>query len=119
MRKLPKNKRLVFNLNGHWFDEIWSGRKTCEYREIKPHWDSRLRKYLAGNEGLVAYFQTGYETPERYVLADVTGVTIGTCPYDGWDGNYYVTSFTNVRRFRRNADGSFSEVTDWQFSGSK
>lgn len=29
-------------LKGHWYDLIKSGRKTYEYREIKPYWTKRL-----------------------------------------------------------------------------
>lgn len=28
----------------HWYDQIRSGLKTSEYREVKPYWDKRLSK---------------------------------------------------------------------------
>ena len=34
---------LVFNLKKEWFEKIKSGKKTIEYREVKPYWTSRLR----------------------------------------------------------------------------
>ena len=30
------------SLTYHWYDEIAAGRKTVEYREINPYWESRL-----------------------------------------------------------------------------
>ena len=33
---------LTFNLKKQWFDKIKSGKKTHEYREIKPYWQKRI-----------------------------------------------------------------------------
>lgn len=35
---------LIFPLKKEWFEKIQSGKKTIEYREVKPYWTSRLWK---------------------------------------------------------------------------
>ena len=35
---------LTLPIKRQWFDEILSGTKTIEYREIKPYWTSRFMK---------------------------------------------------------------------------
>lgn len=35
---------LVFNLKKEWFDKIAAGKKTHEYREVKPYWKNRIMK---------------------------------------------------------------------------
>lgn len=37
---------LVLPIKKKWFDMIVSGEKTEEYREIKPYYDSRFKKYM-------------------------------------------------------------------------
>lgn len=37
---------LVLPIKREWFDMIRSGEKHEEYREIKPYYDSRLKKYM-------------------------------------------------------------------------
>lgn len=37
---------LTFNLKKEWFDKIKNGEKTHEYREYKPYWKNRLKKYI-------------------------------------------------------------------------
>lgn len=34
---------LIFNLKREWFEKIKSGKKTHEYREVKPYWTNRLK----------------------------------------------------------------------------
>ena len=38
---------LILNVKKKWFDLIKSGKKTCEYREVKSYWTKRLsgKKY--------------------------------------------------------------------------
>lgn len=35
--------RLTTTIKRHWLNEILSGRKTVEYRQVKPYWIKRLR----------------------------------------------------------------------------
>lgn len=37
---------LVLPIKKQWFDMIISGEKKEEYREIKPYYDSRFKKYM-------------------------------------------------------------------------
>ncbi len=54
-------KVLKLTLKRKWFNEIAAGKKTKEYREIKPHWNSRLL-YSDGSfkEFDVVQFRNGY-----------------------------------------------------------
>ena len=37
------NKRILYlTLKRHWFDEIYSGRKKNEYRDMTDYWSKRL-----------------------------------------------------------------------------
>ena len=38
-------KTLYLPLKKEWYEMIESGRKTEEYREIKPYWEKRLLRY--------------------------------------------------------------------------
>lgn len=52
---------LRLTLHRHWFDMIASGRKTCEYREVKPYWISRLYEPGKGFRKFDAIqFRNGY-----------------------------------------------------------
>lgn len=56
-----EEKILHLTLLRKWFDEIASGKKKIEYREIKPYWTKRL----FDNEGLLKkydfiIFKNGY-----------------------------------------------------------
>lgn len=33
---------LTFNLKKQWYDKIANGKKTIEYREVKPYWTKRI-----------------------------------------------------------------------------
>jgi hypothetical protein len=67
----------------HWYDEIASGRKTVEYRELNERWVAIILR----NANLKRVtFHRGYTstTLERRV----SKVDVGPCPYNGWDGQY-------------------------------
>lgn len=40
------NRNLVLTIKKKWFDMILSGKKTEEYREIKPYWETRFINYF-------------------------------------------------------------------------
>lgn len=50
---------LHLTLKKKWFDLILSGKKTEEYREIKPYWEKRLM----GKTYDKVIFRNGYATP--------------------------------------------------------
>ncbi len=85
------NLRLV--LTGHWFDQIESGEKTVEYREMKPHWQERIWDKRHSLIGECVIFSRGYtkQTTERRIHL----IDVGPCPYDGWDDIYYRVHFNN------------------------
>ena len=72
-------------LTRHWFDEMVESRKHVEYRAMTPHWNRLIRDRM--HEITDVRFSRGY-TAET-ILRPVTGIDIGPCPYDGWDGDYY------------------------------
>ena len=43
---------LIFPLKKEWYEKIRSGKKTIEYREVKPYWTKRLQR--------AEYAQTDY-----------------------------------------------------------
>lgn len=103
-------KKLLFNLKWRWYSAISNGFKAVEYREIKPHWTSRIRNALGGqlpkNGGnaifpthLLAVFRLGYGRPSNFnssspdIVRRVMYIDIGPCPYAGWNGDYYRIHF--------------------------
>ena len=73
-----------FVLQRHWFEEIESGRKTVEYREITPYWTARLTRPDITH----AAFSRGYIKRHR-ITRPVLKIDIGPCPYPGWTGDFY------------------------------
>lgn len=51
---------LVFNLKKEWFDKIKNGEKTHEYREVKPHWTTRIRNHFGYLWSDIDYLKSGY-----------------------------------------------------------
>lgn len=37
---------LTFNLKKEWYEKIRSGKKTTEFREVKPYWTKRINTAL-------------------------------------------------------------------------
>ena len=57
----PKTLHLV--LKSKWYDKIASGKKTSEYREIKPYWNKRFLLDLYDPEEDYTIKQRTYEIP--------------------------------------------------------
>lgn len=77
-------KTLHLVLKKKWFDLIASGEKTEEYREIKPHWDSRLKT----KDGQFKHydriiFRLGYSSDAPKMIAIFKGIRIGV-PNPNW-----------------------------------
>lgn len=68
-------KVLHLTLMKKWFDEILSGIKKIEYREIKPYWTKRL---FNENGNLIKYdtiiFSNGYSKSCRKMKVEFKGV---------------------------------------------
>ena len=76
----PK-KILHLTLFKKWFDEIKSGKKKFEYREIKPYWTKRLfEENEKGNSKPKHYdfilFRNGYAKNAPKMLVKFLGVKI-------------------------------------------
>lgn len=73
-------KKLHLTLTYHWFDEIKSGRKTCEYRQFTAGWKKRLSHFKKGD---LVVFHRGYTacTITRKIL-DIRVVNGGNLPND-------------------------------------
>lgn len=85
---------LTFNLKKEWFEKVKSGKKTHEYREVKPFWVTRIKNYFGffwcdieelkcGSIyypiGINIIFQCGYGGEK--LKANVTSIKI----IDGWN----------------------------------
>ena len=49
---------LILPIKKQWFDMIATGEKKEEYREIKPYYDNRLKKYMSKEFFII--FRNGY-----------------------------------------------------------
>lgn len=72
---------LILPIKKKWFDMILSGIKKEEYREIKPYWETRLRKafgeYGIGVAKRKVLFRNGYGRHAPYFIA-LCSFKIGT-----------------------------------------
>jgi hypothetical protein len=66
---------LRLTLNRHWFDQIVSGKKTVEYREIKPYWTARLEWGGRVRRFNRIEFRNGYHAGARTVTVECLGIT--------------------------------------------
>lgn len=78
---------LTLPIKGCWFDMILCGKKTEEYREIKPYYSSRFKKILADKhpsyQSFISYYSdftseyfkvklvNGYGNDKPYIIAKV------------------------------------------------
>lgn len=60
--KLRRKRTLTFNLKKEWYEKIRSGKKTIEYREVKPYWTRRFAS-LVGDGETEAHFLQRKFTP--------------------------------------------------------
>lgn len=65
-------KTLQLTLKKQWFDMIYLGIKTEEYREIKPFWEKRLDKHYDRVE-----FRNGYGHHVPAMTLEMNGVRKG------------------------------------------
>ena len=64
-------KILHLTLKKKWFDKIASGRKTHEFRQVKPYWTKRLE----GKVFDVIRFRNGYSASAPVMLVEFTGLS--------------------------------------------
>jgi hypothetical protein len=65
---------LHLTLKKKWFDLILSGKKTEEYREIKPYWEKRLM----GKTYDKVIFRNGYAANAPQFTKKLKSITQGT-----------------------------------------
>lgn len=61
---------LKLTLHRQWFDDIASGSKKIEYREIKPYWITRLE----GKTFDEVHFRNGYNTNAPFMRIECLGI---------------------------------------------
>lgn len=89
----PIKPDLILHLKRPWFAKVWNGEKDTEFRVKKEYWDSRIPKL--GQRFFVEFRLTMRNGPR--MLAQVSGVEIGKCPYPGWSGEFYCMRFEVVQ----------------------
>lgn len=67
---------LNLTLKGQWFDLVSSGVKRWEYREYKPHWQSRLLGQRGTRDFDEVRFTHGYGAHRPFVRCEFLGVSI-------------------------------------------
>ena len=71
-------KILHLNLMKKWFDEILSGKKKVEYREIKPYWTKRLFDSDGKPKKFdFIVFKNGYSKDARVMKVEFKGLKVG------------------------------------------
>jgi len=61
---------LHLTLHRQWFDEVASGIKKIEYREIKPYWERRLD----GHQFSEIHFRNGYRADSPLMQVECLGI---------------------------------------------
>ena len=114
-----KKKVLPLTISKEWFDMIADGRKTEEYRAIKPYWASRLVNQNA-ESGMVGFdefggytavigepeykpfthaiFPNGYRKDSPRIEKEIESITIGKpkkglCPDKWLDTEFFIIKF--------------------------
>lgn len=76
-----KQRILTLHLKKKWFDEIKSGRKSCELRRATDYW----RKRLVGRVYDLVYLWSGYprgDDTDRLLIRTWKGVAIETLVHE-------------------------------------
>ena len=86
---------LHLTLKKKWFDLILSGKKTEEYREIKPYWEKRLM----GKTYDHVIFRNGYAANAPQFTIELKSITqgIGKSEWGAEEGKiYFVLSLGEI-----------------------
>lgn len=73
-------KILHLTLHRKWFDEIATGKKQREYREIKPYWTARLceldtdKSFLYFKKFDEVHFHNGYNKNSPFMRVECKGI---------------------------------------------
>ena len=78
---------LIFTLKKEWYNKIATGKKSIEYREVKPYWTKRFDKlldratltlwgsYFEDDSRPSCYLQLGYN-PETRMIAKIKKIDV-------------------------------------------
>jgi len=82
-------------LTNKWFDAHVDGSKRIEYRRMCAFWKTRIwdKRYELKN----VRFQRAFNPPVKFAWFEIIKIDIGSCPIDGWGGNYYRVHFKEVK----------------------
>ena len=96
MKKI-KPKTLFCVLTAFWYDQIETGLKRVEYREVKSYWSKRLYGCSPGDKII---FSRGYT--KRRMMATVTKIEIvyGLNTDLHTNKNVYAIHFENVQKYK-------------------
>ena len=76
-------KTLHLTLHKIYFDQILSGEKKIEYREIKPYWTKRLFNNVGTPKHFdIIFFKNGYSKNCRKMKVEFLGVKKGKKEYE-------------------------------------
>ena len=92
---------LILSLKRMWFAKIWNGEKRTEYRAVKPYWTKRIGSWVGDNTPRFIVFQIGYQKDGLRLLVQTTGIDVGSCPYPGWNGDYYRLRFEIIQPYMK------------------
>lgn len=67
---------LHLTLKKKWFDMISQNIKLEEYREIKPYWEKRLKKYINYKKPFNIIFRNGYSKLSPVIKKRCAGIRI-------------------------------------------
>lgn len=80
----PKNKFLHLTLKKKWFDLIKSGEKKFEYRDVKPHWISRLKNKDGSYKDFdYILFRNGYSRNSPKMWVEFKGISLSESLFKG------------------------------------
>ena len=89
------NNTLYLTIQKQWFDMILSGKKTEEYREIKPYYNLRL----IGRDYDNIVFRNGYARDAPSLIVELKAIRFGTGKPE-WGAvpnkKYFVLSLGNI-----------------------
>jgi len=63
---MDKIKLLHLTLERKWFDQIFTGEKKIEYRQVTPYWEKRLE----GKQFDRVHFRNGYQKDSSWMIVE-------------------------------------------------
>ena len=89
---------LTLTIKTRWFNEILSGRKTEDFREIKKYYIDRF----TNKEYTTIKLRAGYNTNSPALVADIVSITVETRHFDMFPVQCFVIKIKNARLVNEN-----------------